>query len=48
MIKKMVGVTGFEPVTPRSQSECATAAPHPVIKHFIHKIQSKTYENNKN
>lgn len=46
MIKKMVGVTGFEPVTPRSQSECATAAPHPVINHFIRKIQRFINENN--
>lgn len=34
----MVGVTGFEPVTPRSQSECATAAPHPVVIYFIRKF----------
>lgn len=25
----LVGVAGIEPATPRSQSECATAAPHP-------------------
>tara|TARA_B110000438_G_scaffold160634_1_gene153889 strand:- start:1750 stop:1878 length:129 start_codon:yes stop_codon:yes gene_type:complete len=42
----MVGVTGFEPVTPRSQSECATAAPHPVSNHFICKTESFTHENN--
>tara|TARA_B100000424_G_C22923844_1_gene491489 strand:+ start:901 stop:1029 length:129 start_codon:yes stop_codon:yes gene_type:complete len=42
----MVGVTGFEPVTPRSQSECATAAPHPVIKYSIHKLERLVDENN--
>ena len=34
----MVGVTGLEPVTPRPQRACATAAPHPVVIYFIRKF----------
>lgn len=30
-VKKLVGARGFEPPTPRSQTECATTAPRPDI-----------------